>query len=106
MEQNTNHPMDQLVHILEQSAMNVDDMHLKVKEFASFLEHLLHTDPNTLLSVLYRVDVSEEKLKRALSENTDNQSAGEIIATLLIDRQLEKIKFRQYYQQQQTKTEE
>ena len=64
---------------------------------AAHLEHLLNNDFNGLLSILYRVDVSEQKIKRALAKNKANQSAGETIANLLVERQMQKLKFRSEY---------
>ena len=43
---------------------------------------------------LYRIDVNEKKLEELLKENTKHNAAN-IIASLVIDRQLQKIKSRQ-----------
>lgn len=64
---------------------------------ASYLDHLIQSDFSRLLNILYRIDVSEEKLKKALAENQNKISAGRIIATLLIERENEKIKIRAKY---------
>jgi hypothetical protein len=45
------------------------------------------------VQLLYRIDVSEAKLKYLLKENP-NEDAGTMIAHLIIDRQIQKIKFR------------
>jgi hypothetical protein len=49
-----------------------------------------------LVNILYRLDVNERKLKYLLQENV-GADAAVIIADLIIERQLEKIKFRQEY---------
>lgn len=64
---------------------------------AAHLEYLIYNDFNGLLSILYRMDVSEEKLKNALANKKENQSTGEVIAELLLERQKQKIKFRREY---------
>ncbi|HLS29684.1 MAG TPA: hypothetical protein VK021_02385 [Flavobacteriaceae bacterium] len=64
---------------------------------AAHLEHLINNDFNGLLSILYRIDVSEEKIKRALAQKKNTESAGETIANLLVERQLTKLKFRAEY---------
>ena len=46
-----------------------------------------------LVQVLYRLDVDEKKLKILLSEGDDKNSA-DIITSLIIDRQLQKLKTR------------
>ena len=52
---------------------------------------------NRLLSILYRVDISEEKLKLKLGESKDQQFSSGIIAQMLIDREVEKIASRAKY---------
>ena len=51
-----------------------------------------------LVSILYRVDVNERKLKYLLQENV-GEDAAVIIADLIIERQLQKIKSRREYTQ-------
>ena len=70
---------------------NTDQFQLLV----NFIDDLIQNDLNRLWSIMYRVDISEEKLKQMLAENknTEVQSA-EIIANLLIEREEEKIKSR------------
>lgn len=64
---------------------------------ALYLDHLIQSDFNRLLSILYRIDVSEEKVRIALSNNNGAQPAGHIIAFLLVEREIEKIKLRAQY---------
>jgi len=59
----------------------------------SWVHQLINTNFNKLVHILYRIDVSEIKLKQLLRENPE-EDAGEIIATLIIDRQCQKIKSR------------
>ncbi len=78
-----------------------DSENLTIEQFqllVIFIDDLIQNDFNRLLSILYRVDISEEKLKQKLAENknTDVQSA-ELIANLLIEREEEKIKSRAKY---------
>lgn len=71
----------------------------KLKEILS--EHInlmIRSDFQKLVSVLYRVDVSETKLKKLLEENTDTDAAS-MIADLIIERQLQKIKSRRQFDQ-------
>lgn len=57
------------------------------------INHLILSDFNRLVSVLYRIDVSESKLKQLLKENP-GEDAAIIIAGLIMERQLQKIKSR------------
>ena len=75
----------------EYEKLNTEQFQLLV----NFIDDLIQNDLNRLFRILYRVDISEEKLKQMLAENknTEVQSA-EIIANLLIEREEEKIKSR------------
>ena len=60
---------------------------------SAYIHQLINKNFNKLVSILYRVDVSEIKLKKLLQENPA-ADAGKIIAELIIDRQRQKIKSR------------
>jgi hypothetical protein len=60
---------------------------------------MIKTDFQKLVYVLYRVDVNERKLKYLLQENV-GEDAAVIIADLIIERQMEKIKARQEFTRQ------
>ncbi|HUB59059.1 MAG TPA: hypothetical protein VL978_00070 [Puia sp.] len=57
---------------------------------------LIMDDFNRLVQLLYRIDVSEEKLKKLLKENTGTD-AGLLIARLILERQWQKIETRRKY---------
>ena len=57
---------------------------------ASEINQLILTNFERLVQLLYRIDVSESKLKNLLKENPD-KDAGMLIASLMVERQLEKI---------------
>ncbi len=60
------------------------------KELSAFINELITTNFEQLLALLYRIDVSEKKLKNLLSKSGANLSS-DVIAQLVIERQLEKI---------------
>ena len=62
-------------------------------QLVNLINHLLLNDFNKLVQVLYRVDVSEQKLKELLQKNPTTDAAV-IITDLLIERQEEKIKLK------------
>lgn len=64
---------------------------------SDILNDLIASDFNKLLSILYRIDVSEEKITNALANNTEHKSAGLILAELIIERQQQKILFRKQF---------
>jgi hypothetical protein len=57
---------------------------------------MIENDFQKLVNILYRVDVNERKLKYLLQENVGSD-ADIIIADLIIERQIEKIKLRSQY---------
>ncbi|HWC54101.1 MAG TPA: hypothetical protein VG676_11000 [Chitinophagaceae bacterium] len=67
-----------------------------LNELALFINDLIVNDFTKLVQLLYRIDISEKKLKQLLSDNAD-KDAGKIIAELIIERQLQKIKSRQQF---------
>ena len=69
------------------------------EKLSDHINHLIQTDFEKLVSVLYKIDVSEIKLKSLLKENT-GINAGRIIAELIIERQVQKTKSRQQFNQQ------
>jgi len=57
------------------------------------LDYLLDHDFARLLDILYRIDVNEEKVKNMLAKQAGTNSS-EILADLIIERQIEKAKTR------------
>jgi hypothetical protein len=63
------------------------------EQLSKHINQLIQSDFQKLVSILYGVDVSEQKLKSLLKEYPGSD-AGKIIAELIIERQLQKIKSR------------
>lgn len=59
----------------------------------AYINELILCNFNGLISILYRIDISEQKLKLLLKKNYETDAA-KLIANLIIDRQLQKIKSR------------
>ncbi len=64
-----------------------------------YANQLIQKDFQKLVTLLYRIDVSEAKLKYLLQLQRD-ENAGNIIAKLIIERQVEKMKSRQQFSKQ------
>lgn len=92
-----------VVNNLEVSAENLNEKSYETQfeMLTQFIDHLIQTDFNRLLSILYRVDISEEKLKSKLAESRDQQFSSQIISQMLIDREVEKIASRVKYKAKQ-----
>ena len=68
----------------------------ELKLFLSgYIDHLISNNPDKLVSILSRVDVSEKMLKANLQNREENASS--IMAQMIIERQMEKIKTRERY---------
>ena len=67
-------------------------------KLALHINHLIQHHFEQLVSLLYRIDVSEAKIK-SLLQLQPNEDAAEIIAALIIERQVEKIKTRNLFRQ-------
>lgn len=75
------------------------------KQVADKLNEWIEKDFQKLISVLYRMDISEPKL-RLLLQNNPGTDAGMLIAELMIERQAEKIKSRQLYRKRDNDIDE
>jgi hypothetical protein len=71
-----------------------------VKTLASAINQLIETNFSKLVMILYRLDISEIKLKETLRENP-GLDAGNLVASLIVERQLQKLKSRQQSKPQQ-----
>jgi len=74
------------------------DMNALEERLKEYCNHLIKTNFEKMVGILYRIDVNETKLKQVLNQNP-NEDAGEIIAHLIIERQLEKINTRKKFKQ-------
>lgn len=66
------------------------------KSLSDSINHLIANDFSRLISILYRLDISEKKLKQLLKNSGDTPS-GDIIAKMIIERQLQKIEIRKSF---------
>ena len=63
------------------------------QQLADHINHLINTDFEKLVYYLYRIDVNETRMKQLLQQQ-GGENAAQLIARLIIDRQLQKIKSR------------
>lgn len=71
---------------------NIRPEELKQK-LAIHINHLINHDFEKLVSLLYRIDVNENKIRQLLKQKEGENAAG-LIADLIIERQLQKIESR------------
>jgi hypothetical protein len=75
------------------------------KVLSIYIDELIQRDFGKLVSLLYRIDISESRLRTALFENSDT-NAGELIARMIMERQLEKLQSREKFKGKAGETEE
>lgn len=71
-----------------------EDLH---KVLSLHIRELLDTGMERLMQILYRIDVSEEAVKRAFAEGQSINGIADRLARLCIERQLQKIRTREEY---------
>ena len=92
-----------LITLTEQLAMVTEASSLKDKILFNVLSvainELAKNDFEKLITVLYRMDIDEQRL-RALLSREKNINAGELIAGMMIERQIQKIESRKLHKSQ------
>jgi hypothetical protein len=81
------------IEIVEKQSHN--EIHAQL---SAYINGLIKNDFEKLVSYLYRIDVNEQKLKNLLQEKP-GEDAGNLIASLIIERQEQKIKTREQFSQ-------
>jgi len=89
-----------LQEVSKELGITVKDHLISTQLLAEKINELINHDFQKLVSILYRMDVSEMKLKQLLKENAGTD-AGLIIADLMIERQEQKIRSRQHFKNKQ-----
>lgn len=64
-----------------------------IEILAKEINRMIRDQFSWLIHLLYRIDISEQKLRALLAENK-NADAGKVIAYLIVERQKQKIAFR------------
>ncbi len=66
------------------------------EKWALYFNSLIQNDFPKLVSLFYRIDISEDKLRRVLKDNPD-ENAGKMITLLVIERLSQKISTREAF---------
>lgn len=67
-----------------------------MQELAAAINRMIQTDFSRLVQLLYRMDVSEARLRQLLAAEPD-RDAGVLIAGLMVERELQKIRTRRQF---------
>jgi hypothetical protein len=83
--------------LLQQIKVNDEQRYQEiVRQLTIAINYLINHDFRRLVQLLYTIDVSEKKLKQALTD-TGSTDAAQIIAEMVIQRQMEKLISKQKY---------
>lgn len=63
------------------------------------IKNLIDTNHQKFMGILYRIDLSDEQVKKAVNENS-SESFSEIVTDLIIKRELQKVVIRKHYKNQ------
>lgn len=77
---------------------NLSEKHQKnfSMHLANAINDLIQNDFSRLVQILYRMDISESKLKEMLAANTGDD-AGSVMARLIIERETQKVQSRKQF---------
>lgn len=78
------------------ASLSAPDREALLRELEAHLNWMILHRFDALVQVLYRMDVDERKLRGMLHEGS-NTDAARIIADLMVERQLQKIRTRQAF---------
>ena len=81
----------------ENELLKLED--LTVEQLAGFINDLIDKDFSRLVQLLYRLDVSEDKLKSVLLEHPTGD-AGDMIAQLIMERIAQRQKAKELFKQE------
>lgn len=77
-------------------AKNIISYQQLLEWLSAYIRPLLDKNINQLINILYRMDVSEQKVSEMLTAHPD-KDAGSLIAGLILERTLQKIQTRQQF---------
>ena len=81
------------IHFSGHIATAYQELH---SQLVAHIEHLMHHSNSKLISVLYRIDLSEEQIRKGCL-SLPNYNFIEALAHLIIERELKKVLSRRYY---------
>lgn len=75
------------------ASLSYNELH---KKLSAEINHLINNNFEKLVFYLYRIDVDENKMRFILDQN-EGENAADLIADLIIERQLQKIESRKKF---------
>lgn len=85
---------DKIIHVTQ--SLQFESLNEVREELITLINELINKDFQSLIQLLYRIDVNEKKIRLYLNEKTNEDSAN-VLADLIIERQLQKIESRKKF---------
>lgn len=92
-----NYPTDDIENLVSTLTTTTSTGEIR-RQLSIAITEMILSDFDKLVMLLYRLDINETKLRKILNENPSND-AGNMMADLIIERQFQKIKSRQQFNQ-------
>ncbi len=86
---------NEIIQITGEEILPETTLDIFKQKLSLYINELINHNFSKLVQLLYRVDISETELKQLLSSAHEN--AGLLIADMIVERQLQKIKSRQKF---------
>ncbi len=83
---------------MEENSIHIADQETLKKNLVEVITYLIDHNFEKLLLILYRIDVDEERAKKLLAKNLP-EAAPEVLAELIIQRQIKKEEVKRSFQQ-------
>lgn len=85
------------IKIPEHPELDTPDVSIFKKKLLKQIHFLLEKDISALWTVLYRIDISENKVKSIFSDVPDSSEVASKLSELIIERLIQKMDFRRKY---------
>jgi hypothetical protein len=86
--------LDKIVEVT--NSLQPDSLNEIREKLILLINELINKDFQALLQLLYRIDVNEKKIRLYLNEKT-NEDSSNVLADMIIERQLQKIETRKKF---------
>ncbi len=89
---------EEIIQYIDLSLLPLGNMDTFRERLAAYIHGLINNDFHKLVFILYRLDINEKRLTEILADK-QSPDAGQVIANLIIERQLQKIELRKKFKQ-------
>jgi hypothetical protein len=87
---------EQIIQLINPDLSPEASITLFIDKLGEYINYLIQNNFQQLISILYKIDINEKTLRQLLQTDKD-KNAGNVIAKLIIARQLKKIDTRKSF---------